>query len=379
MARKEARKRPVGAGGSEARLPLSALLSRVLVAFTIEVDNAFEQEMPHRTTLPSKATVAREGPWLGSLVLWLNVMQFVPEEGVTVGALQRLARTERLLLAGLERWGYVVLEARTSAGPAPRRREVVVRPTAAGRRAQEVWRPLPGQVEKRWQKRFSKQSIDGLRESLSAIVQKLEGDFPAYLPVVGHGLFAEVFRDEGEKPTGGGTGSPLPALLPVLLSRVLLAFTLDFERHWKLSLAMSANVLRLLSEEGVAVTELPRQSGVSKEAIAVSLGFLVKKGQVALGRHPTEGRTRTARLTSKGRAAQAAFQERLEAVEESWKVRFGADALRTLRAALEALAPPLLFSGMEPHTDGWRAGVPKPEALPHHPMVLHRGGFPDGA
>jgi hypothetical protein len=32
------------------RLLLSALLSQALVAFTIELDNAWESEMPHRTT-----------------------------------------------------------------------------------------------------------------------------------------------------------------------------------------------------------------------------------------------------------------------------------------------------------------------------------------
>jgi hypothetical protein len=31
------------------RPPLSALLSRVLVAFTIQCDNEFERQMPHRT------------------------------------------------------------------------------------------------------------------------------------------------------------------------------------------------------------------------------------------------------------------------------------------------------------------------------------------
>ena len=32
-----------------------------------------------------------------------------------------------------------------------------------------------------------------------------------------------------------------------------------------------------------------------------------------------------------------------------------------------------------PPGDGWRAAVPKPETLPHYPMLLHRGGFPDGS
>jgi len=38
-----------------------------------------------------------------------------------------------------------------------------------------------------------------------------------------------------------------------------------------------------------------------------------------------------------------------------------------------------LFEGMKPYPDGWRAHVPVPENLPHFPMILHRGGYPDGS
>ena len=44
-----------------------------------------------------------------------------------------------------------------------------------------------------------------------------------------------------------------------------------------------------------------------------------------------------------------------------------------------AEVPLTLFGVLEPYLDGWRAAVPKPEVLPHFPMVLHRGGFPDGS
>jgi hypothetical protein len=36
-----------------------------------------------------------------------------------------------------------------------------------------------------------------------------------------------------------------------------------------------------------------------------------------------------------------------------------------------------IFGGLEPHPDGWRAAVRKPNTLPHYPMVLHcMAGFP---
>jgi hypothetical protein len=35
--------------------------------------------------------------------------------------------------------------------------------------------------------------------------------------------------------------------------------------------------------------------------------------------------------------------------------------------------------GLEPYPDGWRAKVRRLEVLPYYPMVLHRGGYPDGS
>jgi Leucine carboxyl methyltransferase len=50
-----------------------------------------------------------------------------------------------------------------------------------------------------------------------------------------------------------------------------------------------------------------------------------------------------------------------------------------LSQALAAGRPPVLFGGLEPYPDNWRASVRRPATLPHFPMVLHRGGYPDGS
>ena len=70
----------------------------------------------------------------------------------------------------------------------------------------------------------------------------------------------------------------------------------------------------------------------------------------------------------------------------------GADSVGALRAALEAVLGqrPQLSQGMQPYPDGWRASKPYLEhtkavlddptgRLPAYPMVLHRGGWPDGS
>ena len=54
------------------QLPLPSLLSHALVAFTIELDNEFEHQMPHRTR--DHGSTGRGGPWLVSMVMWFNCM-----------------------------------------------------------------------------------------------------------------------------------------------------------------------------------------------------------------------------------------------------------------------------------------------------------------
>src|SRR5277367_3691315 len=131
-----------------AELPLPSLLSQALVAFTIEFDNEFERQMPHQTTMSRSATGASSGPWLVSVAMWSNFMQFVGEQGLTIGELQRMARIAKLPLAGMERWGYVIVKPDPAdPRPKPPHRDWMVRATAKGLRAREVWRPLFDVIE----------------------------------------------------------------------------------------------------------------------------------------------------------------------------------------------------------------------------------------
>jgi DNA-binding MarR family transcriptional regulator len=365
------------------RLPLSTLLSHVLIAFTIELDNEFERQMPHRTSTGSVGG-RHHGPWLVSWAMWSNFMRFVDEKGVPLRELQGVARMTNL--AGLERWGYIVVEPDPSdLRPKPPRRDWLVRPTLQGRRAQEVWRPLAGVIEQRWRTRFGEDEIGALRASLQALVGQFDVELPHYLPVVSHAMFAAVPHVE-RMVTAGIRDDIVPHLdLPALLSQALLAFTIDFEREPHLSLPMSANIIRVLGERGVLLRDLPRLSGVSKEAISMSGNFLKQRGYVEVEHESTSSRAKLARLTPKGLEARDADRQLLGIIEERWQLRFGENTLCTLRVSLEqlvreptaGLSP--LFGGLEPYPDGWRASVRKPDTLPHYPMVLHRGGFPDGS
>lgn len=89
-----------------APLPLPTLLSHALVAFTIELDNEFERQTPHWIT--DSKSGSRTGAWLVSMAMWWNCMHFVDEKGITVGELEKLART-KTNLNGMERWRYIVV------------------------------------------------------------------------------------------------------------------------------------------------------------------------------------------------------------------------------------------------------------------------------
>jgi hypothetical protein len=113
------------------------------------------------------------------------------------------------------------------------------------------------------------------------------------------------------------------------------------------------------------------------------------------------GRRRRAATGSSGPPAPAAGHRRcgnplLDAVEQRWRARFGPAAIETLRRSLLSVTGqrnggrPRLALGLQPYPDGWRARGPylrqttavlndPGAALPHYPMVLHRGGWPDGS
>jgi hypothetical protein len=192
--------------------------------------------------------------------MWAKFMQFVGVDAVPLREIDDLARLTNL--AGLERWGYITVRPDPAdPRPAPPRRDWIVRPTRAGRRAQEVWEPLAGVIEGRWRDRFGAQAITTVRDALQALLARVGGELPRYLPVLSHGMFAEVANFRPRPPAVGGAAGPD---LSVLLSQVLLTFTLDFERESALSLPICANALRVLTERGVRVRDLPRLTGVSK-------------------------------------------------------------------------------------------------------------------
>jgi methyltransferase (TIGR00027 family) len=363
-------------------LSLSALLSQALVALTIELDNETEHRLPHRTT--NYGADQGGGAWLVSLAMFENCLRFVTDEPITVGELETLARTGTNL-DGMRRWGYITIggtakKIHQGRRPGP---GAVLRATARGMQARQAWLPLPGLVEQRWRERYGAGQIARLRQPLEAIAGQLDPGLPDVLPILGPTLFSRG-PDPALPPR---PHEPDVASLPLsaLLSRVLLGFALEYEGESRLSLAVGANMLRVLGPEGTRLRDLPLLTGISREAVNWALGVLVR-GRLAVEEpDPAASRGKVARLTPAGRRAQHRHLELLGAVEDRWTQRFGGDTIGALRGSLEVLAvgadglPPPLFEALEPYPDNWRALVRPPRTLPNYPMVLHRGGYPDGS
>lgn len=373
---------------SDRDTPLSTLLSQALVAYTIEVDNEFEHRFAQAG---GRARVV-------SVVMWSNFLRFV-RDGITVGELPGAAGLpkSRVLstLGGMERWGYVAVGTGSSSkrdgfGSARGLKSTwVVRPTSNGRKAEAIWSTLFDDIDARWRGRFGADEIDVLERSLRAIVDGTAVELPEYLPIVGraNGMVAGVEPAERRS-------MPPRMHLCALLARALLLYTLDFERESGLSLPLCANVVRVLDDTGVLVDEIPFRSGVSKEATSMALTFLVRSGCVVVD--GASAAIKRARLTSAGRAARNACGSVHTVVECGWDERYGAEVIGRLRTSLELLlerregARTLLALGLDPYAGGWRATAPyltrtqamiddPVSALPHYPMVLHRGGWPDGS
>ncbi len=362
-----------------ARLPLSALLSHALVAFTIEADNEAEHRLPHRTTGQGGG-----GAWLTSLAMYENCLRYLDaDKPRTLGELGNLARTGTNL-DGMRRWGYITITLPGAASPLtahPKQRPgpaSVLRLTAKGQVARDVWAEVPGLIEGRWRERFGADVMGRLRQALQEVAERLDPALPDTLPILGPGLRARPVA-----PPPPPSSQPIAGLsLNALLSRPLHAMAVEFERDSTLSLALCANVLRVLAAEGTRLKDLPALTGVSRESIAMAMTVLEPAGLAVTGK---EGRWQTVSLTAKGLSAQRVHAEHLTACERAWQEPHDPAAIRAIREVLEPLVatdgstPPRLFECLRPYPEGWRASVRPPIALPHYPMVLHRGGYPDGS
>jgi hypothetical protein len=349
-------------GGGKSRadhaVPLTAQLSWAWIAYVIEVDNAFEASSPQ---------------WVGrrlriSLPMWTNGLRFIADDGITVDELRTSAHAV-CNLGGLERWGWITVGARgekrrdgygSSRGI---KGDTILRPTKGGVYAQQVWPRIVRDVEEKWRTRFGADVIDALRSALTEVAVPMPWSPPEVHP-------SDGFRTH--VVAGDSVSAEVP--LVALLGQVLTAFTLDEERDAKVSLPLRADVLRVIDGDVVRVRDLPALSGLSKEAISMAVGYL-QRSHLASGVPD-----RAIRLTPSGLDALDGHRSR-ESRTDHDNLGASVEAVVTQRDSLSSgLVPPEgCWRGQRPYLAQTKRLLADPtKALPWQPMVLHRGGWPDG-
>jgi hypothetical protein len=369
---------PMMAPTAELNLPLSSLLSRIFVAFTIEADTMFELEMPHRTALSRRAGAPPSGPWLVSAVMHFTCFKHLGDGPLTIDEVRARARAPTNI-DGVRRWGYVKLAppvGSRSAKPGP---QWMMTLTPAGRKAAEIWPGVFDRVFERWSCRIGSEGMDQLHGALTAIATLTDRGLPECLPILARG-FSCGQRVDVSDPWAQPVGvDDMPFY--AALSRVLLAYALTFDARASISLALSANLLRIQNSGPVPLKLLPVLSGVSKEAVAMGMSWLVKQ---SLAEVQVEGGTKAARLTDAGRAAAERYAAVAASIDDEWNLRFGLRVAELRRSLQPFFASgfgdgPALLAAVAPREGTWRASRPPIGTLPHFPMILHRGGYPDGS
>ncbi len=118
----------------------------------------------------------------------------------------------------------------------------------------------------------------------------------------------------------------------------------------------------------------------------MALDRLQKQGLAEVKSESSARRFKVLAVNAEGRKIAAACARILDQTETRWQKRFGPRHITRLQASLESIihaesaeGPSLLMESIAPHPDNWRVQMPPREILPHFPMVLHRGGHPDGS
>jgi hypothetical protein len=343
-------------------------LSWAWITQTVEIDNAVEAA--------GREHVGRL--FRISLPMWANGLRFVGDSGITIGDLRRVAGAG-CNVPGLERWRWITVgdDGERRAGYGTQKgltAETVLRPTRAGTYARKLWPRMIDAVEQRRRERFGAGTVDSLRARLGPRSRAMPWSPPEVHP--SDGFFTRVtdggVTDGAVTDTDADDDRVTP--LVALLGRTLTALTVEQERDATASLPLAANVLAAVGPDVIPTRELPGRTGLSKEGIAMAVGYL-ERHQFAT---PQPGRA--VRLTRRGLDALDAFRDRADGEVDGDGVRGALDDLLGRRDALAAaFVPPAgCWRGEKPYLTQTRRLIDDPlGALPRHPMVLHRGGWPD--
>ncbi len=306
------------------RVPLPSLLSRALIAF--ERDYAASREdVP---TLP----------------VWSNVLRVFGNASLTDHELGERAilakRVVRVLLRDLTRLGWL------EADPG---RSRAFRLTDLAKTREADARSRLADVERDWRKRHGAALIEGLRDGLATVAARFELEWPWYLtgygpsdPSITGGSFLPA---EPGPPRVPGRGEEWPVVprnpsertrelpLSALLSKVLAAFTVDYEEANLGPLSAASAFLPQVPGDAISLARagaLCDIAGTGKSAPERHLCVVVAPGR------PRDG-PRMVYLTPKARRIRDSYPALVMDIEARWREAFGAGVLNGLRSALQTL------------------------------------------
>jgi DNA-binding MarR family transcriptional regulator len=97
-------------------------------------------------------------------------------------------------------------------------------------------------------------------------------------------------------------------------------------------------VFRFVRDEGMRLTELAGNAGLTKQSCGELVDDLVELGYVERIPDPEDKRAKLIVLTERGQEAQSFGFQLFKELEERWAERFGLDRLEQLRDVLEDVA-----------------------------------------
>ena len=319
--------RPMGAARPPATFaapPLQALLSHALTGFEQEYDGlAGDAATPH-------------------LGVWANALRVIGDDGLDVRELGPRAtlakRAVRVVVRDLEAQGLLEIEKVANA-----RGLKLLRLTAAGRQAQQAGERLASAVEKRWRCRYGAATIDGLHTALAAIADTIAVELPHYLTGYGPGDGAltggPYLPEQVGPPRIPARGEEWPVVLRqskatelplyALVSIVLAAFALDYERERLGDLRSASTLLQDLDDEGVPL-ERVRHHGVVGSRRSTPERHLV----VVVERPRRGAATQLVYPTPKARRGRDSYPHLVMEIERNWRAEHGAETMAALRDGL---------------------------------------------
>ena len=332
------------------RTPLPTLLGRALGTFIRDYDRA-----------------RGDGGTVPQLPAWANVLRVIDAEGTDQQDIVRRAvvaqRIARIAVARLERRGRVVVEARAIPGKRGKARIVLL--TDEGAAARTRAEGLVATVQDDWRQRFGDDAIDRLRDALASVVDRLPIELPHHVTGYGEGdpsvTGGDFHPEQAGPPRIPAHGQEWPVVLrepgtdagdlplPALLSQLLAAFAIDYDRERVGGLNRTSNFLRFVGDDGMALEQAQTLGGVkgnSKTLHERHLDVVVEPGR-------PRDTTRRVYPTPKSRRARDAYPHLVMEIEDGWRDAYG-DAIRALRAVLETMSNQFDSDLPDyPDTNGW--------------------------